>query len=139
MTASQATAGGLVPAVSEEEPIVIVEEERNNSYIVPLLLLGLLAIAASSSESSSDTGGTTDGGGLIEFSDMRLKSDIVQVDTAENGLPIYNFRYKWSPTVYRGVMAQDVLLHTPSAVKTRFGGFLAVDYEALGLEMTVAE
>lgn len=69
-------------------------------------------------------------------SDLRLKTDIVQVGVAANGLPLYEFRYLDGATRYRGVMAQDVLQHTPAAVRMRADGYMAVDYGMLGLEMT---
>lgn len=69
-------------------------------------------------------------------SDRRLKTDITVVGTASNGLTLYNFRYIGDDVLYQGVMAQDVLKHTPSAVVTRPDGFMAVNYSALGLELT---
>jgi hypothetical protein len=71
----------------------------------------------------------------IATSDYRLKTDIVQVSVAPNGLPLYEFRYRGSDGVYRGVMAQDVLQHSPAAVIQRPDGYLAVDYAQLGLSM----
>jgi hypothetical protein len=68
-------------------------------------------------------------------SDSRLKTDIVQVGIAANGLSLYEFRYRGSDGVYRGVMAQDVLQHFPAAVIQRPDGYLAVDYAQLGLSM----
>ena len=65
--------------------------------------------------------------GLSLFSDRRLKEDIKRVGTADNGLPIYTYRYKGSATVHIGVMAQDVAEVAPKAVHER-AGYLAVDY-----------
>jgi hypothetical protein len=72
---------------------------------------------------------------FFEISDYRLKTDIVQIGLADNGLPLYEFRYRGGDSVYRGVMAQDVLHHTPAAVMQRPDGYLAVDYRQLGLSM----
>jgi len=69
-------------------------------------------------------------------SDVRLKTGIEKVGTAANGLPLYDFRYFGSETVYRGVMAQDVLERFPEAVSTMPNGYLGVRYDMLGLEMT---
>jgi hypothetical protein len=74
-----------------------------------------------------------------QLSDLRLKADIVRVGTAANGLPLYEFRYLGGETRYRGVMAQDVLRHTPEAVVTMDNGYLAVRYDRLGLEMTAVQ
>ena len=41
-------------------------------------------------------------------SDIRLKRDIVAVRRLPNGLQLYRYRYVWSPTLYVGVMAQEV-------------------------------
>ncbi len=71
-------------------------------------------------------------------SDSRLKADIVQIGTTESGLPWYQFRYINGATVYEGVMAQDVLTHTPAAVHFMSNGYMAVDYAMLGLSMRAA-
>lgn len=69
-------------------------------------------------------------------SDIRLKTDITVVGAHENGLPLYEFRYIEGTTRYRGVMAQDVMNHTPEAVLVMPNGYLAVDYELIGMEMS---
>ncbi len=68
-------------------------------------------------------------------SDIRLKENIVRVATAANGLPLYEYSYRGDSAVYRGVMAQDVLNHTPAAVHTMSNGYYAVDYGMLNLEL----
>ena len=67
-------------------------------------------------------------------SDLRLKSNI-HFENIENGYPIYTFSYKNDPekVKYRGVMAQDVKDTMPDAVIMR-DGFLAVDYNKIGIE-----
>lgn len=62
------------------------------------------------------------------FSDKNLKEDIERVGEADNGLPIYSYRYKAGGPKHIGVMAQDVQKKSPDAVK-RVAGFLAVDYD----------
>lgn len=64
------------------------------------------------------------------FSDRRLKEDIEKVGKTDDGLPVYTYRYKGSPTVHMGVMAQEVQKKKPEAVH-KVGGFLAVDYGAI--------
>jgi hypothetical protein len=68
-------------------------------------------------------------------SDRRLKENIERVGTAANGLPLYAFDYIGKPGRYVGVMAQDVLNHTPSAVVMEADGYYAVHYDVLGLRM----
>lgn len=64
----------------------------------------------------------------LTVSDLRAKQDIRQIGTAENGLPIYLFRYKGEETWRVGVMAQDVLEQSPEAVSTTEDGYYAVNY-----------
>lgn len=72
----------------------------------------------------------------VGVSDVRLKTDIAPIGYAENGLPLYEFRYIGGTTRYQGVMAQDVLQHTPDAVVTLPNGYFGVNYGLLGLHMT---
>ena len=65
--------------------------------------------------------------GYLAFSDRRLKEDIKRVGKAENGLPIYSYRYKGTPTTLLGFMADEVQDVHPEAVHN-LGGLLAVDY-----------
>jgi Chaperone of endosialidase len=73
------------------------------------------------------------------FSDSRLKRDIAQIASHPSGCGIYRFKYLWSDITYVGVIAQEVLQSTPKAVTRGPGGFLAVDYDALGMRMTREE
>jgi hypothetical protein len=73
------------------------------------------------------------GGG--NASDRRLKADIELLGETHNGLPWYRFRYIGSSEIYEGVMAQDVQQVYPDAVVTDSRGYMAVDYQMLGLEM----
>jgi hypothetical protein len=80
---------------------------------------------------------TANGAGSIKvISDIRLKTDVQKIGVAANGLPIYNFRYRWSDAVYQGVMAQDVLKAYPEAVSMMPNGYMAVNYDMLGMRMT---
>ena len=64
------------------------------------------------------------------FSDRRLKHDIKRVGTAENGLPIYKFKYKGddSEQTHVGFMADEVEKVHPEAVGLA-GGYKTVDYD----------
>ncbi|HET8972317.1 MAG TPA: tail fiber domain-containing protein [Pseudolabrys sp.] len=68
-------------------------------------------------------------------SDSRLKRDIVALERLPNGLQLYRYRYVWSPTVYVGVIAQEVKEVAPAAVIRGGDGYLRVDYRQLGLRM----
>lgn len=93
----------------------------------------------STSTSSGQGGGpstlgsiaSTVGGIASIFSDRRLKTDIVKVATAHDGLGIYNYRYKGKREVHRGVMADEVQKFRPWALGPRIGGFATVNYGAL--------
>lgn len=61
------------------------------------------------------------------FSDKRLKEDIKKIGKTDEGLGIYSYRYKGSPSTQIGVMAQEVQKKKPEAVHN-IGGLLAVDY-----------
>lgn len=61
------------------------------------------------------------------FSDRRLKRKIRRLGTLASGLPFYEFEYVWGGGKKLGVMAQEVMLLFPAAVRS-FGGWLAVDY-----------
>jgi hypothetical protein len=70
------------------------------------------------------------GSSLLKLSDRRLKTDVKRIGYADNGLPIYTFRYLRDPleTVEVGFMAQDVEKVRPEAV-TEIGGIKHVNYE----------
>jgi polysaccharide export outer membrane protein len=72
-------------------------------------------------------------------SDIRLKRDIVPVAQLSNGLRLYRYRYIWSPTLYVGVMAQEVRAVVPAAVTRGPDGYLRVDYRRLGLRLQTWE
>lgn len=63
----------------------------------------------------------------LMFSDKRLKTDIKKVGKADNGLPIFSYRYKGDATPRIGFMAQDVAKKNPEAVAVHESGYLMVD------------
>lgn len=128
LTATSALSGGYVAPIVEPAPVVVEKGSSSSAGIwIPLALLVIIGIAISQDDGPSE----------VVVSDIRLKTDIARVGTASNGLPLYHFRYRGLPTVYEGVMAQDVLQHFPEAVVTRPGGILAVNYAKLGLEVKI--
>lgn len=65
-------------------------------------------------------------------SDIRLKRDIVLLETRADGIKVYSFRYKTSEEYYIGVMAQDLLgTQWESAVEIGPDGMYWVDYSKL--------
>jgi hypothetical protein len=106
---------------------------RGGAFVAPVVAsfamqgVSIRPAHAASSAVSNGTG--------IQLSDVRLKRDVVRLETHTNGCGIFSFRYLWSDTNYVGAIAQDVLERAPDAVVVGPGGFLAVDYEALDMTM----
>ncbi len=126
--ANAAAAGGLSPAVEAAPEVIMMEDHQPSSlagWIIPIILIAIIAVAMQADDEP------------IIISDARLKTDITPVGFAANGLPLYHYRYIGLPTVYEGVMAQDVLMHRPEAVVTFPGGIMGVNYGMLGLTMRV--
>jgi len=127
------------------------------------LLSGLLGQKGNvASSGGGGGGGSSGGGGLLSdfgisnsdigavgtiasfFSDERMKENIEFVEQTPNGINIYDFDYK--PEFkdlaghgrFRGVMAQEIEELIPSAVKTMFNGYKAVDYSIVFPEVNYA-
>jgi hypothetical protein len=77
-------------------------------------------------------GGGGRGGG--RRSDVRLKHDIAVIGHLDNGIGFYRFAYNGSDKVYVGVMAQEVQMVRPDAVRRGRDGYLRVFYDRLGLK-----
>lgn len=77
-------------------------------------------------------GGSLIGGwaktGFMLPSDRRLKDDAVRIGTADNGLPIWLFRYKGGSAFMLGFMADEVEQIHPEAVG-EVDGYKVVDYQ----------
>ena len=131
-TTTFAQAGGLSDEITEAPVVVVQEAPAAGSSISPTyIVLGVLAallIAATIADDDDDDV-------TMGMSDVRLKQDITRIGTAANGLPLYSFRYIGHDQLFSGVMAQDVLQHTPEAIVTYPGGLMAVNYDLLGLKM----
>jgi hypothetical protein len=77
-------------------------------------------------------GGGGRGGG--RRSDVRLKHDIAVIGHLDNGIGFYRFAYNGSDKLYVGVMAQEVQMVRPDAVRRGRDGYLRVFYDRLGLK-----
>ena len=94
----------------------------------PFQLTQFLAnIAEGTGALSGSTTSTT------QASDERLKHDIKKIGTANDGLPIYSFKYKGDDQTRIGFMAQDVEKKMPEAVGV-MGGYKTVDYDKVANE-----
>jgi len=93
------------------------------------------AAQAKAAAKASKWGGIMGGiGGLIGFfSDDRLKEDVTLVGRRGDGLGIYRFRFHESDKFYEGVMASEVAVIYPEAVREH-EGYQVVDYAGLDLE-----
>ncbi|WP_210328055.1 tail fiber domain-containing protein [Mesorhizobium caraganae] len=67
-------------------------------------------------------------GSSLIMSDRRTKTDIREIGETKDGQPLYQYRYKGSPMMQIGLMAQDVQDRDPDAV-VDIGGILHVDYD----------
>lgn len=125
IAATEAIAGAVAYVAPVETEIVEESESMAGSglWLIPLLAIALIFLISQSSNSPP------------EPSDRRIKRDIRKVGMSETGLPLYEFRYIFGRKRYVGVMAQDVLMHTPDAVVRSLLGYFKVDYKMLGLEM----
>lgn len=89
------------------------------------------ASAAKASSAGGLLKGALDiGSALIAFSDDRMKEDIRLVERRRDGLGLYDFRYKGSPAVFRGVLASEVERLYPSAISW-VDGMRAVNYSLI--------
>lgn len=96
-------------------------------------LFGLLGSAASGFAGSS--AGSAAIAGL--FSDRRLKENIEHIGE-ENGHKIYEFNYKGHPTLFIGVMSDDVKAIDPEAVIRDDSGYDRVLYDKIGVKFRKA-
>jgi hypothetical protein len=71
----------------------------------------------------------------IVYSDVRLKRELLLLETLDNGINLYRYRYRWSDTDYVGVVAQEVAAIVPEAVSADAHGYFRVDYRRLGLQL----
>ncbi len=71
----------------------------------------------------------------VDVGDRRPKTDITRTGVAENGLPVYRFRYRDGEEFYEGVMVQDVLEFMPEEVVRIADGYYVVNYTMLGMSM----
>ena len=69
------------------------------------------------------------------YSDVRLKREVLLLETLSNGINLYRYQYRWSDTEYVGVMAQEVAAVVPEAVSTDADGYFRVDYRRLGIQL----
>ncbi len=117
-------AGGPAVVVEEETPVVAAQPASSGGMLIPLLLIGVVIAVAVSGDDSTTT-----------LSDIRLKEDIRRVGTNRLGLGVYQYRYKGFEGIYEGVMAQEVEIMHPGAIRALPEGYKGVDYVKLGLEL----
>lgn len=118
-------AGGPVVVVEDTAPVVEEKAGSSGGMIIPLVILAAVIAVVVSDDDEPTT----------MISDIRLKEDIRRVGTNHLGLGVYQYRYRGLEGIYEGVMAQEVEILHPGAIHLRAGGFKAVNYGKLGLEM----
>lgn len=134
LLSSALTLGVLTPALSggpvvvADEPVVVEERPASSSgLLIPVLLLAAIVVAVAS--------GGDDDTSLEGPSDIRFKEDIRRVGTNRLGLGVYQYRYTGLEGVWEGLMAQEVEVMHPGAVRRLPLGYKAVDYGKLGLTL----
>jgi hypothetical protein len=81
-------------------------------------------------------GGATKLGAAAIMSDRRLKENIKQAGKTKHDLNLYEFNYiGLDDKRFRGVMADEVEKVMPDAIVKADDGYLAVDYDMLGIQM----
>ena len=126
LSASSAFAGGVAEPIMKPAEVEQKTSSSSGGILIPLLLLVVVAAAIASSGGDDP---------VVSPSDARLKTGLRPVGLADNGLPIYRYRYLGLEGEYEGVMAQDVAVRFPEAVVTLPGGYMAVNYAKLGLTL----
>lgn len=132
LTGSQVQAPQLQQTAGTQVAPTDVIGAYNNSYNAQMQ-----SYNAQLANSNAQMGGLfglagTLGGAALRYSDERLKTDIHRIGYADNGLPIYTFRYKSEPDeIQVGVMAQDVEKVRPDAVFHTSRGYKVVNYGAV--------
>ena len=88
--------------------------------------------AASNLQSSLiGAGGMLGGAGIMKFSDLRLKKNVIKLGTHKTlGIGLYIWDYIWGEKG-AGVMAQELEKVMPEAVITMPDGYKAVNYGAI--------
>ena len=79
----------------------------------------------------SGAGDLAGGVGSFDFSDRRLKRNIIRIGRTAAGLGVYLFDYIWGDTAV-GVMADEVIGVFPDAVRVHPSGYMMVDYGRIG-------
>jgi hypothetical protein len=120
-----AFAGGSV-IIEDDIEVVEAKPASSGGILLPLLLLAVVVAIASGGDDEEVAPAP---------SDIRLKEDITRIGTNHLGLGVYQYRYKGLDGVWEGVMAQEVEVMHPSAIKMLPYGYKAVNYAKLGLEL----
>src|SRR5579863_9324674 len=75
---------------------------KGSAFVAPVVAsfaMQGIAIRPAHAASSRNANGTT------QFSDVRVKREVVRVGTHPSGCGVYSFKYLWSDTQYIGVIA----------------------------------
>jgi hypothetical protein len=145
----------LIERRRQDDPISDAEDEDAENFLGFLAMAGLTRTEdlpgspCADGESPSQTHCTCPPGDVFGAppldecsypSDIRLKRDVVRLGQLSNGLGIYRYRYLDSDQVYVGVMAQEVAMIEPDAVKHMPDGYhWRVDYSRLGMKLMTWE
>lgn len=144
--AAQLAAGQALQQIDQataEAPLTTLS--AYNDLIDPALISAISGQTVNTSGTSTSTqsggllqsllgAGAQLGGAAIMASDERVKKDVKRVDTMDDGLGLFSYRYKWDDEddpKRKGVMAQDVARKRPWALGPEVGGVKTVNYGRL--------
>ena len=75
---------------------------------------------------------------IVEYSDIRLKENIIYVGKSKSKIPIYTFNYIGRKERYIGTMAQDLIkLGRTDAVKLNNNGYYSVYYNKIDIAFNI--
>ena len=123
--------GEALEGLDEKKRETLTKLVSGGAFVAPIVAsFAMQGISIRPAEAQSSGSNST------TISDVRLKRDVVRVGEHPLGFGIYGFKYLWSDVEHVGVLAQEVAERVPAAVVEGPGGFLAVRYAAIGMEMT---
>jgi hypothetical protein len=75
-------------------------------------------------------------GDYFDWSDERLKENIVKTGVSKSGIPTYEFNYKNDSQKWEGAMAQDLLSSgNADSVVIMQNGYYGVNYDNIDVDM----
>lgn len=99
------------------------------------IMLGVVALYENNSIAKSDERLESSVIMWIKDSEMRVKNNVKKLETLDNGLSVYSYKFHHDNNTYVGLMADDVARHKQFKrhVIHMGDGLFTIDYEKIGL------